>query len=235
MEGKRKNVYIVIFIITTLVSACLAIYFGIERNNNETIITNLEADLKEAKSTANNETITNNTDKDIEKEKNTEKVEVSKIITFDNNKSVKNYNKEYTLSGVSNSGIVLNLLNSGDVTVSFTKDITLMDPNISEKFLANKFKITGFSGKVIDVNIGVMGPYMGDPVLFFLMEDGSVEHLKTSDIFKNDKLTSSGKLSGLSNIVKITSAYYQLGMEGYNTAIAINNEGYFCDLEDYIK
>ena len=29
MENKRKNIYIVIFVITTIIASCVAVYFGI--------------------------------------------------------------------------------------------------------------------------------------------------------------------------------------------------------------
>ena len=39
MENKRKNIYIVVFVITTIIASCVAVYFGIQMNNskNETI------------------------------------------------------------------------------------------------------------------------------------------------------------------------------------------------------
>ena len=35
MESKRKNIYIVIFVITTIIASCVAVYFGVVGNNKK--------------------------------------------------------------------------------------------------------------------------------------------------------------------------------------------------------
>ena len=86
MESKRKNVYIVLFVITTIVAGCLAAYFGIMGNKEKDELNNQIADLQsridELEKKENNVQVDNsNDDKDVQENTNndTEKV-VEKVI-----------------------------------------------------------------------------------------------------------------------------------------------------------
>lgn len=49
-ENKRKNIYIIIFVITTIVASCIAVYFGVVKNNYEKELNNLKAKIEEMNS-----------------------------------------------------------------------------------------------------------------------------------------------------------------------------------------
>ena len=51
MESKRKNVYITIFVITTIIASCIAVYFGISENTGKKKIKELEAKVEVLNST----------------------------------------------------------------------------------------------------------------------------------------------------------------------------------------
>ena len=55
MENKRKNIYIVIFVITTIVASCVALYFGIIKNKEtedlKAQVEDLKDEINSAKST----------------------------------------------------------------------------------------------------------------------------------------------------------------------------------------
>ena len=65
MESKRKNVYITIFVITTIIASCVAVYFGISENTGKKEIKELEAKVEVIKNeigknqSSENETETN--------------------------------------------------------------------------------------------------------------------------------------------------------------------------------
>lgn len=76
MESKRKNVYIVIFVITTIVASCVAVYFGIVKDRE---IKDLQAQIQDLTNEQNNKIDTtvdesaNNSEVEVE-EKVVEKV-----------------------------------------------------------------------------------------------------------------------------------------------------------------
>ncbi len=65
MESKRKNVYIVLFVITTIVAGCLAVYFGIMRNKD---VRNLESKIDEILKENDENKIAVSEEKDIKKQ-----------------------------------------------------------------------------------------------------------------------------------------------------------------------
>ncbi len=55
MENKRKNIYIVIFVITTIIASCVAVYFGIMGNKEANDLKAQVEDLREEINNTNNE------------------------------------------------------------------------------------------------------------------------------------------------------------------------------------
>ncbi len=105
MESKRKNVYIVLFIITTIVAGCLAAYFKImankDKNELNNQITNLQSKIEELEKKENNVQVDNsNDDKDVQENTNndTEKVVEKGIVPIYDPNKMKNKpdNVEYT-------------------------------------------------------------------------------------------------------------------------------------------
>ncbi len=87
MESKRKNVYIVLFVITTIIAGCLAVYFGIMRNKD---VRNLEKELAENKELLEQEQQKNQTVSKNDKVKeliqsNEDKISYNKKLSQENN------------------------------------------------------------------------------------------------------------------------------------------------------
>ena len=110
-------------------------------------------------------------------------------------------------------------------------------------------ELTGCDGKVkLDGKVEeVYQAYIGNgdpkPVLLFLMNDGSVEYIKSSTILENGVFESEGKIIELSDIVKFQSVNaYDIDedgerLSGWQTVVAIDKKGYSYDLSkiDYLQ
>ena len=104
-------------------------------------------------------------------------------------------------------------------------------------------ELTGFYGKVEEVYQAYIGNGDPKPVLLFLMNDGSVEYIKSSTILENGVFESEGKIIELSDIVKFQSVNaYDIDedgerLSGWQTVVAIDKKGYSYDLSkiDYLQ
>lgn len=91
----------------------------------------------------------------------------------------------------------------------------------------NRGKITGFSGKPVSVYVAFFGQGVGDNSynLLVLMDDGSVEYVKASDLTAG-KYTSAGKIGTFNNVVRIEDgniAHKNAG--GYHGAALVTDDG----------
>ena len=99
-----------------------------------------------------------------------------------------------------------------------------------------EYSITNFSKKVVNVYIEGMGQGVGNEVLYFLMEDGTVEYMPIHKALKAKEFKSYGKIENVSNIIDITTGMAQANIDGtgegpgWNTVFAINNEGNYYDI-----
>ena len=80
------------------------------------------------------------------------------------------------------------------------------------------------------------------PYVFFLMEDGTVEYIDIKILLKNGYLTNPatnvrtrGAIKGLVDIVKLEQCKIANEEDGYSTAVAIDKDGKFHNLFEYIK
>ncbi len=104
-------------------------------------------------------------------------------------------------------------------------------------------ELTGFYGKVEEVYQAYIGNGDPKPILLFLMNDGSVEYIKSSTILENGVFESEGKIIELSDIVKFQSVNaYDIDedgerLSGWQTVVAIDKKGYSYDLSkiDYLQ
>ncbi len=91
MENKRKNIYIAIFIITTIIASVLAFYFGIiQKQKNDELkseINDLKQNLNNQDQNTNN---TNNTNNDNKNKETIKKNEAKQLILNDNDKAKHN-------------------------------------------------------------------------------------------------------------------------------------------------
>lgn len=94
-------------------------------------------------------------------------------------------------------------------------------------------EITGFSSEPVEVFFGDFGQDIVEMKLLFLMKDGSVEYINVVDMLKNQSYKSQGKIKNLENIKQfecITVSDTDGG--GYITTIAIDEDGYYYDLNE---
>ncbi len=92
-------------------------------------------------------------------------------------------------------------------------------------------KITGFRSSIQEVYYGYFGNGDMMPILFFLMEDGTVEYIDAKEMIENKKYQSYGKVKDLKNIVTFAdvSVTDEIGA-GYRTVVAIDEDGYSYDI-----
>lgn len=229
MENKRKNIYVTIFVITTVIASCFAVYFAIEANNiNPQNIT-----LGKVGSVATDDVKTSETKVEIK--------EVEKVVekytypNFDASKGI-NTDKESTYSfSLSEEKLGTTCTLNSDkksVSVSFNPNIIKMyyGIDVSSSFI----EINNFSGEVVDIYADNLGHQAaGSEVFLFLMKDGSVEYLPVKKAVESNNVKSYGKIPGIENIVKlgtISVAHNQGG--GYGAPCAIKADGSFYDLSN---
>ncbi len=238
MENKRKNIYITIFVITTIIASCLAVYFAITKNNETE---KLQAKVDELTSqnnelNENSQVVENNV---TTQEKVVEKV-VEKYGRFNVNASncLNNTNGHVYSDRIGFDrtvyGLNCNYTNDKEVTISLDmKDFNMYFPNISSETGTKEWKVN-FSKKVVDIVAGGFGQAAGNETIFFIMEDGTVEYMPLATAVKNNSIKSYGKLEGVNDIISIktVSAGAPNG-GGWVTTIAFNKDGKFYDL-DYV-
>lgn len=120
------------------------------------------------------------------------------------------------------------------VTLSFcSEDLEYYYPDVVAPSCEDEQTIT-FSQGVIDVFTGGFGQSVGGEVVFFLLEDGTVEFMPLHDALLNDRYESYGKVEGVENVVRLTTVgvNYQNYIGGHVTTIAIRADGSFYDLAD---
>lgn len=186
---ERKNIFIVIFVITTIVASCLAIYFAI----------NGSKDIKLLEEKINSLSSKNDIPSNIGKN-NSESI--------DNNIQSPNKTDTYDIIDISNSlnedmylskkfdNIKTKILN-GKAYVAFTTDE--IGTSKYGKELNKYYEILNVNGKVIDISV-VKIPTSGYPIFVMLMEDGTLQKTKFvegSDIICN------GKIEDYENITRI--------------------------------
>ena len=104
-------------------------------------------------------------------------------------------------------------------------------------------ELTGFYGKVEEVYQAYIGNGDPKPILLFLMNDGSVEYIKSSTILENGVFESECKIIVVSDIVNFKGDNaYDIDedgerLSGWQTVVAIDKKGYSYDLSkiDYLQ
>ncbi len=193
MENKRKNVYIVIFVITTIIASCLAVYFYITGNNENE---KLQAKVEEL--TSKNSDINDN--------------EVQQNINNQENDSASvdsNYSTNFPSNLGDNCYISKSIptLNQGiKVKVENNKAyVAILDDNIgTNKYTKEKgkyYEIQNVSGNVVDITV-LLVPTSSYPVFVLLMEDGTLQKTK---IDSSSDIICDGKVNDFENIVGIES------------------------------
>jgi len=241
---ERKNIYIVILTITTIIASCFAIYFAVNPivNENEKINNNDNIVLDEIKEEVDTSTekVEEKESEDLNNATTSDSIVTEKIVyqykrpTVDVTKCINpREGTEYALSRSTDSTLGLAILqNSKEVNLWIRWDN--VPENVAKKpDNANKYEIiNNFSGNVIDVYILGYGQGV-DEYLFFLMEDGTVEYMPLDGrtIGKNE-YRSYGKIDGVENVVELL----ECGNSGTTrTPIALTKDGSFYDLGKIIN
>lgn len=224
-HSKRKNIYIIVFVVTTIIAACVAVYFGIKENERKGDLQIANKDIEEYKSkleeASKGEVTTPNTDRKDCEEKVVEKiVEKRMFASYDSTKFKKGGN-----SALKDVRVFLTypfsravIYENGSVTVWY---IPGEDMN-----LIKEINVTGLKGKVKDVIAGPIGDG-ASAAMFFLMEDGTVEW--SNDIYdtvRSGKFYSKGKIEGVTDIVRL--CFVENNKAGM--PVAIDSQGNCYDL-----
>ncbi len=106
-------------------------------------------------------------------------------------------------------------------------------PNITE---VKKQEITGFTAKPKSFQYAVFGQNINPPVILFLMEDGTLEYVKSLEMLQSATYGSKGKIGELANIVDFdyVSVHENAGGSFIST-VAIDKEGFYYDLHELIE
>ncbi len=247
MENKRKNVYVVLFVITTIIAGCLAAYFGIMKNKEAEELNNQIASLKDEISTLKQN---NSVDVQNEQEQVNNNVEKNVIFNLDisNCLNLKDNNIVYdslqcTASSSDSLGISCNI--TKDMK---TVNLVLERNTFNNRFLGTEkqdlvkeeeYKIDNFDTQVIDVSLASYSQAVGDELLLFLMKDGTIEYLPLRKAAQTNNFKSYGKIENIKDVVRIyTARCYSADPNvsgNARTIVAFTNEGKFYDLGDILN
>lgn len=232
MENKRKNVYITIFVITTIIASCAAVYFYLKATNNKLVAGNKESEV----ASQENQTTTN---VDVAKEEVKEKIVYKNVMPeLDPAKCIEGskdgkYYYHFIQSYFTPISSAYLSENKKSVMVSLNLE------EINKKYALNKssndFNSTielKFNTEVVDVcNTTVGGQAVGSEVLLIMLKDGTVEYIPLYNAIKNNNIKSYGKVEGINDIVRIGSVSFS-GNDGFGhiSPCAIKSDGSFYDL-----
>lgn len=108
--------------------------------------------------------------------------------------------------------------------------------------MVNKYvniSITGFSEEILSILLDSLGHQAaGGEVILFLMSDGTVEYIPLEKALKtgNDNIKSYGKIMGVEDIVRLSTARFGVLdngeiVGGYGGAVAIKSDGSFYNID----
>lgn len=171
----------------------------------------------------------------------------NRLITFDKNNCI-NYDLSKDIvskSGSSFNGVTLSINSENekviDVQISY---VTMHPEKYSNADIQNNSIKTydknslNFDKKVEDIFVGnFAADGVQGAVFIFLLDDGSLEYMKYSDIYFDNKLEHK-PVSGVSDIVKFGNHYVRAQNQevgGKYTTFAYKIDGTFYDLSEFIK
>ena len=103
------------------------------------------------------------------------------------------------------------------------------DINLPDCF--EKKKVEGFDKKVVDTFISIASiDETLYPMILFLMEDGTVEYMKSGKCISTGNLKTAGKVKGVSDVVRIVGGSVATDYGGGYTVMAITSSGEFYDI-----
>ena len=245
MENKRKNVYIVVFIITTIVAATLAVYFGLEYKKLKEDNSKKDVSIKE--STSSGEEKGEVTVKEVEKviEKEVEKYGYLGFnVSKENCLNYSDDNIEYGRIGPSSAYSDLYRCSSSGKMILVRVDLDVFNKyynSFSRKFDISKYGNQNhasedytFNDEIVDVFAS--GEITENLVLLVVLKDGSLYAMNMYDAIIDNNYHNFVKIDEVSNIIQVESAYKGVSIESSRlTLIAFNNQGKFYDLESILR
>lgn len=221
----KKNVFIVIFIITTIIASCVAVYFKVNGDN--------EIKVKEAK--LNESIAAQDSDSSTEKEAKVVEKTVKEYKfnpELDSSKCINPQSDEKYQLRISYEFTALPcVVNSDNKSAVLTTDWSYATNvwGFATKGGTGTYEqkqVNNFSNEIINVISTGWGQTSDYSTLLFLMKDGTVEYIPIRQAYKTNNFNSYGKLAGVSDIVYIGNA------TGYGpcTPIAMKADGTFYQL-----
>ena len=216
-----KNLIIGLLAVTTIASSGAAIYFGLNKNNTNEVVENVEvAQVQNQK---------DNTEAKIsESIAKGPFVEDVKVVGHDD-MDYKPYLRTERIFGVQAA-----VTSSNEVSISITDSgVDYFKYENSESFSDTvTFKT---DKKVLRIYNCQFGQGLGQETIVMIMEDGTVEYMPIAYAIKNNDFRSYGKIEGIENAAEVmyASAHtIEPGM-GYIALLVVEKDGTAHDLTDY--
>ena len=237
MESKRKNVYITIFVITTIIASCAAVYFYLKATNNKLLAGNKESEV----ASQENQTTTN---VDVAKEEVKEKIVYKNVMPeLDPNKCIEGSKDggTYQLRVADSFSTALSAVLTADKkTIEILINCEEINKLYNFNYSSNNFDMPiniRFEKDVVDLCVSTLGGQsVGYEVLIILLKDGTVEYIPLYNAIKNNNIKSYGKIEGITDIVRIGTVKFN-GTEfgGFMAPCAIKSDGSFYDLSNRLS
>ena len=236
MESKRKNVYITIFVITTIIASCAAVYFYLKATNNKLVAGNKESEV----ASQENQTTTN---VDVAKEVKEKIVYKNVMPELDPNKCIEGSKDggTYQLRVADSFSTALSAVLTADKkTIEISINCEEINKLYNFNYSSNNFDMPiniRFEKDVVDLCVSTLGGQsVGYEVLIILLKDGTVEYIPLYNAIKNNNIKSYGKIEGITDIVRIGTVKFN-GTEfgGFLAPCAIKSDGSFYDLSERLK
>lgn len=242
----RKNIYIIILTLTTIIAACFALYFGINptvgssnlKEEND-IVSNKAGNLNTINDNTNYDKIISNNTNDNANDTTNEKYTSTLRVDINTKKCLNSKeNYEYNVYRSDNNSLLgISCIIDNDLVKIMFSDFDKIKANYgidvpSNLNSGNYITIDNFSSKkVVDIYIKSMGNAIGNEVIFFLMENGTVEYMPVRKALLNNNIRSYGKIEKLVNIVEIVDGRVNaVNGPGYITPFAITEDGSYYEL-----
>ena len=245
MEDKKVKagsvaVGICLFVIAILLVLIVIVFYNttMEENNLQAEVSELETTTEEKEKKVND--LENKISKvsDVVNDEDNDELIIPSVYTADTKNLLKNVN--YDLAA--GDGYYSISTRNNKITFTFSKDEKELKQltdyfKIEEKDIKVEphklIEVTGFSKKVVDVEIGCMGQDTTLAVFIFLMEDGTVEYSDVKNMLMN--ASTQGKIDGLKDIVRIQNVDVWAPDDGGHLSIlAINKDNVAYDISNYI-
>lgn len=240
MESKRKNVYITIFVITTIIAAGLAIFFKVDGDNK---LKSMEAKVEESSKEVN----TNESSKENDESQNS--IDISKdnidkdfnLPVLDGNKCINNLDKVTKYNLCLNFEGITCRLSDDNKSVMFWCDWNRVKSTYGVSIpsgvaeASKEIQISNFDKEISSIYILGFGHEVGRETLLFLMKDGTVEYMPIAKALKEQEFKSYGMLPDVEKVSLISQGNCVPEFGGWADIFAIKDDGSFYILGEILK